>query len=139
MISLREDNRYEMKTRRTELRSSPEDPRSPARRRRLRLWHRTVSSATGLRTGKSGRHFVLPPAYEFLPSRVIVLTSGCSGADRQGFYTGKDTPRSEFAHTAGCGGSRSSTRAGDRKSKPAAPALRHSLNGSAARSVCWFR
>ncbi|PYV39840.1 MAG: hypothetical protein DMG09_08190 [Acidobacteria bacterium] len=37
MISLREDNRYEMKTRRTELRSSPEDPRSPARRRRLRL------------------------------------------------------------------------------------------------------
>jgi len=51
MISLREDNRYEMKTRRTELSSSPEDPRSPARRRRLRLWHRTVSSATCPRTG----------------------------------------------------------------------------------------
>src|SRR6266566_2705455 len=97
MISLREDNRYEMKTRRTELRSSPEDPRSPARRKRLRLWHRTVSSATRPRTGKTSRHFVLPPAYEFLPSRVIMLTSGCTGPDRQGFYTGKDAPRSEFA------------------------------------------
>src|SRR5437870_8547749 len=94
MISLREDNRYEMKTRRTDLRSSPEGPRSPARKRRLRLWHPTVSSATRSWTG-----FVLPLACEFLPSpliSVIMLTSDCTGADRQGFYTGKDAPRSEF-------------------------------------------